>query len=751
MVVPQPKPFQFADFIAVLRKRWWLCGLTTAAAIVLAAYLVMNQTPQYVASAEILMGGQGNVDRSTADLIEAPALSNSVIQGELAILKSSALLVRVVRRLDLANDPEFNPALRPPVEPVPYVDEAKALIKRLLVPPSPDPEQTAPAAELSSAMAEASSAHEDMLGGLGPSVQALRRKMDVRQRGSSFVVAVTINSADRMKAAGIANTIVDEYIAFVTDKRFQAAQRFTTWLEKRVDELAASVEESETAVIAFRAIADSEVDSSARIEQQMQEMTTKLVDARATLAETEARLGKARALLDSDGPMAAMTLLTSPTLDAYNTQLASLRQDRAEAAERFNPNSERLDAIRRDIESVEAEIALEVARLIAEMENSADVLRINVGALRDSLHDLEQVVLARSKEEIKLNQLEREADANRRLYEDFLGRFKESSEIQNLRHSDAEVISYASPPGAPATPRKKQAVVLATAAGLAFGIGLAFLLELLPKRVVSPDQVTRTTGLGVFGHLPKLPGGVSARRLARRMRNRRMRNSAHDMLRNMELILGRNVRSALVASDRSGGDKTTVAMMIAWAAVQQGKSCLLIDADLRKNELSRRFGSVGGPGLLDVLYERLPIEKAIHHDSNLDVDVLPTTRSSVDPDMLFSTNRAEDVFQELGDRFDIIVIDAPPVEAESDSPRFSNQKLAQRTGIDVSLYTVRSNKTQLRTLLDRMPAFGKMKIRQFGAVVTGLRSGGPQQYHQPPPHSAPSAPESPRPSSTAAE
>ena len=416
-------PLRIEDFIEILRKRLWIPIVTTILAIVIAIFLLSTYTPQYVASAEMLLGGQGRVDRTSSDLLEARALSDTVIQGELAILESSALLVRVVQRLELDQDPEFNPALRPPAEPVPFVDDAKAFLKGLLTVPEQAPAVSEPPP--SGAVEEASSARDEMLDGLGGTVGTLRRNMSVRQRGSSFVVAVTVISASPKKAAGIANTVVDEYINFVGDKRFEAAQRFTTWLETRVADLAKSVEESETAVISYQTVVESEVDSAARLDQQMQEMTSKLVDARATLAETAARATKARELLDSDGIFAAASVLSSPALDDYNARLADLRQEEIEAKRRFGEGSAQLDAIRREASDLRVETGMEVRRAIAELENRAEVLRINVDALRDSLGELKQIGLNRSKEQIQLNQLERVADANRRLYGDFLGRFKE--------------------------------------------------------------------------------------------------------------------------------------------------------------------------------------------------------------------------------------------------------------------------------------------------------------------------------------
>ncbi|WP_428929751.1 GumC family protein [Marinibacterium sp. SX1] len=721
--------------MGVLRKRFWIGIVTTLLAIAAAVALLTTHTPQYVASADLLLGGQAGLDRGSSDLLEERALSDSAIQGELAILKSSALLVRVVRRLELDKDPEFNAALRPQTNEVSLFDTAKDYVKALIFPPKPvDETAVVPQSE---GVAEAAAARDAMLGGLDGPVSVLRRNMDVRQRGNSFVVSVTLSSEDRIKAAGIANTIVDEYIDFVSDKRFEAAQRFTSWLEMRVEELAQSVEESETAVISFQAYADSEVDSAARIEQQMQEMTTKLVNARTELAETQALAAQSAALFEAEGPIAAAGLLSSPVLDGYKQQLADLRRAEAEAAPRFSEGSAPMDAIRRDLATVEAELEREVSQIITELENQADVQRINVVAIRNSLNGLELIVRARSKEQIKLNQLERVADANRRLYEDFLGRFKEASEIQNLRRADAEVISYASPPSTPATPRKKTTLVLATAAGMFVGLGIIFLLELLPKRFTSSTQVTQRTGLKVFGLMPRMPNGGTTRDLARRLRGsggRSLRQTALNTARNLELGLGRPAQSVMVMSDLPGADKTTMAMLLGWAAAQQGRSCLIVDADVQNAVLSRRFMADKGPGLLDVLYDEALIDESIRFDRALGVAILPTATTGMPPATFFGTDRANALFRDLAGQFDLVIVDAPAAGTVSDLVSFPD-------GVDVGLYTMRARRTGVKPVVERMPLFRSVQMKIAGAVMTGVRGraaagGGAQRVQAPTPGKA---------------
>lgn len=717
-------PFGLDDFITIIRKRLWLLLATTVVCFSIAVLALSTYPPQYVASTDMLLGTQSGATRNSSDLLEDRALTDTAIQGELAILGSSALLIRVVHALELDKDPEFNAALRPPPEPVPVIDPIKNalqaavdFIKVLLLPP-PAPEQDAE--EVSEGLAEASTARDAMLGEYSGVANSLRRSLSFRQRGSSFVVEVTATSENPIKAAGIANAVADEYIDFVSDRRFEAAQRFTRWLETRVGELADVLEVSETAVISYEAVADSQIDSPERLNQQMQEVTSRLVDTRSRLAEVEAQGSKAQALLADGNLIAAATILTSPAMDNYVVRLAALRADTALALERFADDSARVMAIKRETMALTDALQDEVDRAVQGLLNQAEVLRLNVTALRENLDGLENTMLARSKHQIKLNQLVRVADANRRLYNDFLSRFKESSEIQNLRQADAEVIAYGSPPNAPALPRKKATVVLAIFGGLFLGMSMIFLLELLPKSFVTSDQVTRALGLRVFGHLPRLPIKDTARNLATRLSDRAgwvLGGAARSAIRNLDLTLGRPARSAMLVSLSDDKERSTLAMLLAWAAAQQGKKCLLLDADLRTAGLTKRFEVNPSAGFVEVLYEEAPLKDAIIEDTPLGVSLLPMIPGRTDAATLFGTARADRLIKDLCERFDLLLIDAPGLLEVSDL-------VSLPSPIDMGLLAVCSKRTRVKTAKEGYPLFRSLNFTMEGAVLTGLRMRG---------------------------
>ncbi|MBM7069076.1 polysaccharide biosynthesis tyrosine autokinase [Actibacterium sp. 188UL27-1] len=713
------------DIVGVLRRRLILILATTILAAAYAAYVVLQITPQYEARSQLALGDGGLASPDTSfSLVEAQAISSSVIEGEMAVMRSRALLVRVVRRLELDKDPEFNPALRPQEDPGVLdviTDMARSVVRTVIpVPEAPqriDDAGVEDGSEGQDPVLEAARARDNLLGDLGPVTGELRDAIRVRQQGNSFVISLTATSQSPQKAAAIANTLTDEYSRFLVDKRFAAAQRFTRWLEGRVEELATTLESSEREALAFRAKIEANADSSLRLEQQMRELTTKLVNARSELAEADANANKLVEIRDRDGALAAAATLSEPTILAYQTDLVDLRRDEANAAIRFGDDAVQVASIRRSMNKIEEALSAEVERTVQQLNNTAEVRDNVVDALETQLRGLEGTILIRSNEQIRLSQLQRVADANRRVYEDFLGRFKETSEIQNLQRSDADVISYASPPGSPSYPRKQVAVALGGAGGLALGLALAFLMELLPKRLVTTREVTERLALPIFGKLPRVPtkmGRMGSLRNVLRDSSATLTKSARTLRNNVDLNSDLSVGSIVVASDQPGGVKTNVSMLLAWAAAQKGRSCLLVDADTRTASLSRALGHRRTTSLVSVLYGESTLEDSIVTLGALGVSMLPTETVGADPAMIFDSYRAKLVVEEMMREFDVVIFDAPALRHESDA-------MALPVILDLGLYAVASGRTLARDADRGLEIFRKTKLNDIGAVLTGLK------------------------------
>mgnify|MGYP002064563746 CR=1 FL=1 len=155
-----------------------------------------------------------------------------------------------------------------------------------------------------------------------------------------------------------------------------------------------------------------------------------------------------------------------------------------------------------EISEIRERIRDEVSRIAVSLENEAEFARTRVASLQTSLREAQGHTSEQNKEAIQLRALQREAAANRALYETFLNRFKETSTTQGMETSDARVVSYAEVPGGPSFPNRKKMLTQYVVVGFIGACGLVLLIALLNPCMTSPEQVQRTVGEYVIGLIP---------------------------------------------------------------------------------------------------------------------------------------------------------------------------------------------------------------------------------------------------------
>ncbi|MDP5220687.1 exopolysaccharide transport family protein [Ruegeria sp. 2205SS24-7] len=711
----QPKTLEFLDVVQAFRRRMVLITMTGVLCLALAVYYLTTITPTYTSGGQLLLGGQGLSEQNSFDLVEAQVLSNAVIEGEIAIMRSNDILINVVRKLKLDEDPEFNPSLREQSVPNPVITWLKTTAKSILRPERSQSDTvaiTGGAGNLE--ILEAASLNEQLVGDLGAAVGIVRRGLSIRQQGTSFLMSVQATSESSQKAAAISNTVMSEYIRFLADKRFQAASRFTGWLEGRVEELANNVEESERAVLELRSAMEADADNGARLDQQMQEFTTKLVNARAELAQAEAQIRRATLVNDAEGPLATANILTSDALVDFRRTLVELRREETAAASGFSDESAQVASIRRAIARTEADLATEVENLLLQLNNRVETLRLNVRTLEISLRSFEGLNLERSRQLIELNQLQRVADINLRVYEDFLGRYREISEFQKIPISDARVIRYATPPSSPSHPRKKVAAVLALIGGLTLGAALALALEWRPKRLSAPRQIFSATGLAVFGSTPRLRKTGSVQDLLRRLsQDEDLARAALNLADNINLHNEQSLRSIFFTSYNANDSKTLSAVLLAWASAQRGKKCVLVDGDFRTAQLTASLGVSDRASFLSAIHSQKPLnECVVATNSEGGFDCIGTQTSAADPSIIYSAERVQDLISLLRKAYDVVIIDAPGLDDVSN-------RFATLNSQDLGIFTIEANKVTLGRITDNLNIFRDMKLGGAGIILNG--------------------------------
>ncbi|MCK5274683.1 MAG: GumC family protein, partial [Alphaproteobacteria bacterium] len=476
------------DLLRVLWRGKMTIAGTVFLLTALAAIVLFQVTPRYTSSVLVI------IDPRETQFVEMEAVLSGLpgdletIQSETEIIKSRSLADKVVRKLNLYDDPEFNPRLRPET----FLDSAASVVGDWAGSVFPGPEKQAVPLEDQFDMERV---------GI---IDNFAEKLEVGRRGRSRVIEIAFESEEPRTAVLVANTIADLYLVEQLEAKFEMTQRATLWLNDRMSELRKEVKASELAVEVFRAKAGLvEGEHASLAAQQISELSTQLVLARSARAEADARLRQVRSLLNSaNGVDSVAEVLSSPLIQRLREQEAEVERKIAELLTEYGDKHPRMINIRAEMRDLRAKITSEVNKIVQNLRGEVSVVRARENSLQSSLDKLKQRVGSLNSSEVQLRALQREANANRDLYETFLSRFKETSNQQEMQQSDGRIIARADLPREPSFPKKRLIFALVFVGSVFLGVVLVFAIEQLDHGFRSMEQIENITGIPSIGMVP---------------------------------------------------------------------------------------------------------------------------------------------------------------------------------------------------------------------------------------------------------
>jgi capsular exopolysaccharide synthesis family protein len=626
-----------------------------AVAIVLAAALLTFQaTPKYTATANVMIDPrQEKVTNSEAVLSGLPP-DTTVVDTEVEVLKSRQLAERVVKSLNLEADPEFNPRVAKP-------SGVKALIAGVTdMFRAPDPAKLSPL--------EAQKRHEAV-------VDRVLAGLSIKRAGLTYVINVSYESASQEKAAEIGNKFAELYLLEQMEAKFDATRQATTWLSQRLEELRTQVVADEAAVQQYK-IANNLLSASGTnlTEAEISNYNQTLAQAQAQVAEDEARLNTARSQLahGSTGDDVGEAL-ESRVIQQLREQRTQVSATVADLQGRYGDRHPEMLKAKRQLSDIDTQIQAEIQRVISNLQAKVEVSRQRAGAVASSLGGAKGMLAANNRAMVRLNELQRSADASRTLYESYLNRFKETSSQQGIAQSDARIVSKAKIPTRPSSPKVTMNLTLGLLLALGAGVGAVILAEMLDSGLATADDVVRRLEATYLGSIPLLASVADEAKAAPiDYVVAKPLSSFSEAFRNLRTSilyarLGEPVKVVAVTSALPGEGKTTTSICLGRASALQGQKVLVIDCDLRRRALNRLLRNEPAVGLLEVLSGEATLEQAITPDADTGADFLPLSKRGVTPKDVFGTAAMDRLLAELRVRYDLVVLDTAPVLPVADT------------------------------------------------------------------------------------
>jgi capsular exopolysaccharide synthesis family protein len=637
--------------LATLRRHRLALGTNIVLWPLFAAIAIAQIPPHYTAVGALVYEPSEYKVRELQSVLQVDPTTEAVMASQAEILRGLHVVQRVAERGNLYANPEFNRALRP-----------RSLLRRAVhaawswFDPSPMPQdgQAAAPGPTKDATRDAT-------------LLAVQEAFDAHTVKFSRVLEVSFSAGDPLVAATAVNNAMDIYIKDQYAAKHRAVDRATEWLNKRAAELRQEVRSGEDRIAAYRAQQGLAQGMHAGMDaEEISNLAEDLVHARTALGNAEAKLDAARGRAGAAAQAAIAPSVVQ--LRANQDQIAA--QIQAQRG-RLGPNHPEAIALQRQFADAQRAVTAETDRVIGATEAELRAARERVTTLEQDLRNGEQAADRSASAQVALNAMQRDVDASRQQLQAVLDSIQRTGQQAAIESSEAHEISLALPPASPSFPRVLPLMAAATAFGVAFGMLLVYLLELADTTLRSGDAVRSAFGLPCFALLPEMSRRQLGHLSVEDLVTRKMLSPFAEQVRMLRAGLrmgSERPRVIAVTSGRTAEGKTTVAMALARSATLSGERVLVIEGDLRRPTFALRMKAAAPAGLADCLRGKLGAPEAIQPDAiATGMDVMQAGRVGTDlPDRFLSDTMAR-MLAELRQRYDLIVLDSPPVQAMAEA------------------------------------------------------------------------------------
>lgn len=531
------------------------------------------------------------------------------------------------------------------------------------------------------------------------------------------LIKFSFDSTSPQLAAGVANAIADSFIDTAIQRRYESSAYARNFLERQIAKTRGDLERSERSLVAYAQrqgiITTSDGQGSGDAGSLQGDSLTKLNQA---LAEAIARRVAAEGAYRQSratGP----TLEVAQSTQALQQQLAQLQADYQQKRTFMKPDHPEMAGLRSQIEELQRQIAKEGARVSSGRSNSLlaeyraalsaeNGLRARVAQLKGDVLDLR----GRS---IQYTILQREVDTNRALYDALLQRYKQIGVAGGIGVSPVSVVDRASPPDLPFKPNLLLNMLLGVGFGLLAGLAGAIGMEFINDTIKSREDVRKKLALPCLGAIPHIPGKAFADTVKDPGSPVSEAYSAVVTALRFSTETGMP-KVLLLTSTRSGEGKSSSALALAQNFARRGKSVLLVDGDLRKPAFKAQSDEAG---LSKLLTTDDPVELHVVETQHPSLWLLPSGPVPPNPADLLSAGRIRSVIAEASKRFELVLIDGPPMLGLADAAL-----LAAAAG--AVIFVVESGKTRTRGAIEALNRLEATSTHILGALLTKASEGG---------------------------
>jgi succinoglycan biosynthesis transport protein ExoP len=561
----------------------------------------------------------------------------------------------------------------------------------------------------------------------------LLKQIKISRPPNTYLLLVNYRSPDPQLSADVTNAVAESYLRHTYEIRYNSSASVSVYMEKQLEELKAKMERSGAALAAFERELNviNPDEKTSILSSRLLQLNTDFTNAQGERMKKQAAYESVR----GGGMEAGQVSAQGEALRRLSERLSDAEEKYAEVATRFAANHPE----NRKSAAQIAEIKQTIAAMRDKITQRAQV-EYSEALNRESLmqHAVAQVKSEFDHTNVRSFEYQtakREAEADKKFYEELVRKIKEATINTSFQNSSIRIADLARPAYKSVFPNIPLNLGIAFICSLLLAIAVAITADVLDNTVRDPDQISRGMNTVVLGSLPSVrnwrnqikgeSGGSSlVPALAASNQRQSEFQEAVRTLRN-SILLGdfdRNLRSLLITSSNASEGKSTGASHLALAHAEQHKRTLLIDGDLRRPSLHKRFGISGQKGLVNVLEGTSGWKELLQKvDGYPDLDLLPAGLPSTCAPELMGRGIGR-IIEEATAEYDLVILDGPPAIGFA-------EPLTMAAAVDGVIVVARAGQTQQKAVASLLATLKRLRVNVVGVVLNQVNRDVTNSYY----------------------
>ena len=545
-------------------------------------------------------------------------------------------------------------------------------------------------------------------------VALFKSKVSVKMRRQTRLIDVTVGDRDPKRAQQLAESMVKEFVNRSFEQELGLSGNASDYLRQEADRLKAKLQNAEQAVENFR-----EEHNAVSLEDKQNIIVQKLTDLNLKVTEAKSerlRLESDVATIKQGKAKTPEELLMLPSVAALPV-VAALRQELAEKESRFKAEGQ--------LKGLQESLNRTLVNASNMVIKSYEAAKSTENKLTAALQEQEQAALELNKIAIPYNALVREVETDRALYESVLTRMKVTNVAKGIWENNIRVIETPFVAAWPSKPRKTLILALALMGGFVLGCGLVVGTDMTDHSIRNVEQAENISGLSVLTSVPESKRRDLEKESVLISDPASYEAEAFRSLRTAVSFLGseKERKTVLFTSANPAEGKSYCSLNYAVALAQTGRRTLLIDADLRRPNLSKIvLADRQAPGLTDCLRGQASLMDCCKPTGTENLFILPSGERASKPAELLASCDFAALLEEALLQFDRIVLDSAPVNAVSDTQLIAKD-------IQSVIFVVRAVKTPGRAIVRACSLLAQTGGHPDGIVFNRLPRRSRDRYY----------------------